>query len=286
MKFSVFYSWQSDLPNNSNRTAIQTAIEKAIKNVQKDEVDLEIAIDRDTSGVSGSPDIANTIFDKIKSSQIFVGDISIINSHIDQVRKTPNPNVLIELGYAASQMSWSNVISVFNEAYGKVDDLPFDLKARRLLIYSLKDSIGSKDVLQARITEAITAIIGDYKNQNRIYYGRWSATLGQMSTEQCIDVIKKLHLTTILKKGKNEVRMKIGSSEFLSLKNYIFFATPTRLGRAVAGVSNIDGGFDLVGEKIRVDSDQHSEMLFDLYQSTNALHGDMEFQVRFYDLQH
>src|ERR1043165_3134248 len=35
--------------------------------------------DRDTSGVPGSPDIAATIFDKIKAADIFVGDVSFIN---------------------------------------------------------------------------------------------------------------------------------------------------------------------------------------------------------------
>ena len=54
--FTIFYSWQSDLKNNS----IQTCIEKAIKEVKRKfekEINLEINVDRDTRNKSGSPSI-------------------------------------------------------------------------------------------------------------------------------------------------------------------------------------------------------------------------------------
>src|SRR6266852_4646548 len=126
MRITVFYSWQSDLPNRTNRGFIEQALEKAIKAVrsslviEKDErpSDADILIDRDTQGVAGSPDIAYTIFDKIQNAAIFVGDVSIINSHrkpsTEGFRPTPNPNILIELGYAANHLGWGNIICVFN----------------------------------------------------------------------------------------------------------------------------------------------------------------------------
>lgn len=34
LNYTIFYSWQSDLPNNSNRSFIEVAIKKAIKKVK------------------------------------------------------------------------------------------------------------------------------------------------------------------------------------------------------------------------------------------------------------
>src|SRR5262245_32315460 len=112
MECRIFYSWQTDLPNATNRGFIQTAIESAANAIHNDEsIKYEPVIDRYTFVVPGSPDIANTIFEKIDKSQIFVADISIINSSSSS-RKTPNPNVLIELGYAIKKLGLDRIIMV------------------------------------------------------------------------------------------------------------------------------------------------------------------------------
>ena len=99
----IFYSWQSDLPNRTNRRLIGDALEKAAKNLGADEaLDVEPVIDRDTLGAAGAPDIKETILEKINQCDIFVADVSILNP---RARKpAPNPNVLFELGYAVKQM--------------------------------------------------------------------------------------------------------------------------------------------------------------------------------------
>src|ERR1700678_4537311 len=104
----IFYSWQSDLPNACNRGFIQDCLGDAIKQLHAaEESALEPALDRDTRGVSGSADIAATIFTKIRASDVFVGDVSIINpGRSGECRPTPNPNVLAELGYAAGFHGW------------------------------------------------------------------------------------------------------------------------------------------------------------------------------------
>ncbi len=139
MNNSIFYSWQSDLPSSTNRGFIEECIKEAIKMLKKTyNFSLDIRIDHDTKNATGTPDIVNTIFNKIERAKIFIADISIINNN-PEGRKTPNPNVLLELGYAAKVVGWEKIICVFNKDFGEFEDLPFDLRFRRPLIYSLKD---------------------------------------------------------------------------------------------------------------------------------------------------
>jgi len=89
----IFYSWQSDLPNKTNRGFIEQALKNAVEAIRDDDsVQIEPVFDRDTKDIPGSPDIAKTIFDKIRRAQVFVCDVSIINR--ESTRLTPNPNVL------------------------------------------------------------------------------------------------------------------------------------------------------------------------------------------------
>ncbi|HEY4064163.1 MAG TPA: hypothetical protein VGM30_19790 [Puia sp.] len=161
MEKMIFYSWQSDLPTNKNRGFIQDCLEKSVKKLQNQHVHLEIAIDRDTQGVIGTPDIASTIFSKIEQANVFVADISFINPNTTG-RKTPNPNVLIELGFAAKSIGWENVLCIFNEEYGKMEDLPFDLRLRRPIPYriaSADNKVNERKELSARLQAAINEII-------------------------------------------------------------------------------------------------------------------------------
>ena len=95
----VFYSWQSDLSNRCNRGFIPEALQNAAATIEADEtIAIEPVVDRDTQGVPGAPDIAATIFSKFSGADVFVADVSITGR--GEKRPTPNPNVLIELGYA------------------------------------------------------------------------------------------------------------------------------------------------------------------------------------------
>jgi hypothetical protein len=162
MASTVFYSWQSDLPNSTNRGFIQRALERAAKDIISDEsILVEPVVDRDTSGVPGSPDIATTILEKIDACDVFVCDVSIIN-HDSENRLTPNPNVLIELGYALKRLGWNRVIMIFNTQFGKVEDLPFDLRMKRVISYSAiqenQDKASERRKLQKQLTNALKVI--------------------------------------------------------------------------------------------------------------------------------
>ena len=137
-RFIIFYSWQSDLPNVTNRGFIERALEQAIiDSTRGSQMELEPVIDRDTVGVPGTPDIAATIFSKIETADAFVADVSIINSS-SPGRLTPNPNVLIELGYALKALGWERIILMFNDAFGTLEQLPFDLQRKRVTTYTAR----------------------------------------------------------------------------------------------------------------------------------------------------
>lgn len=96
-KCLIFFSWQSDIPEC--RKFIQKALTKFRNKATELGLD-SIEIDRDTRNVPGSPDIPDTIFEKIKRCDIFVADVTIINRDLvpeeSSHRLTPNPNVGLE----------------------------------------------------------------------------------------------------------------------------------------------------------------------------------------------
>jgi len=133
----VFYSWQSWTDKKANRNLIEDCLEKAIRQIRKDDsMRLDPVMDRDTQGVPGSPDIADTIFEKVAAADVFVADVSFVHS-AGVGHPTPNPNVLVELGYALGTLGAKKVICVLNTATGRVEDLPFDVRGKRTATYHL-----------------------------------------------------------------------------------------------------------------------------------------------------
>ena len=107
--------------------------------------------------VEGRPG-SQSISDTIKECAVFVGDISIVNSENPKPRPTPNPNVLFETGYAIAHKGWERMILVANTAYGAVEDLPFDIRGRRITRYELREGEEKADV-RTRLVETLTEAI-------------------------------------------------------------------------------------------------------------------------------
>ena len=130
MVFKVFYAWQSDRPNSLCRGLIRGALDQAMKTLNA-ELDIEeadrVEIDQDIAGVPGSPNIAETILRKIRDCDAFVPDLTFMPFEKSQ-RHTPNPNVLIEYGYALGTVGDQRIVGVLNEAFGLPDELPFDIR--------------------------------------------------------------------------------------------------------------------------------------------------------------
>jgi len=146
-----------------NRNFIEEALKRALKSIKKDESEtIEPVLDRDTAGLSGSPSITESIFEKIALADVFVADVSIINKDSDE-RHTPNPNILVELGYAVAQLGWNRILLVQNTVFGGPEELPFDLRGRRVIPYIFGEKSGNRSeargLLQGRLEAGLRAVI-------------------------------------------------------------------------------------------------------------------------------
>ena len=125
---TVFYSWQSDAPNSTNRGLIGDALDLAVR-----------AIGADVSTVTGLGEGGG--------------------------RPSPNPNVLLELGYAAHALGWSRILLVVNSALGGIERLPFDLRSRRAILYSAAvtepDRAGPRKQLAGSLERGLRSILAD-----------------------------------------------------------------------------------------------------------------------------
>lgn len=85
-----------------------------------------------TSDRTGSPDIVDSLFEHIDEAVLFVADLTPIYSFEKKdgtIKKSPNPNVLIELGYASKALDWDRIICVID---GDLSELPFDISLHRM----------------------------------------------------------------------------------------------------------------------------------------------------------
>lgn len=178
-EFIVFYAWQSDSPKRENRNFIESALESALKQLSRaGTIESSPRVDKDTKDVPGIPDIASTILAKIQGADCFLCDVSFVgktppddDNNEDII---PNPNVMIELGYALSELGWERIILVLNDTTGRPENLPFDLRNRRWpIVYRLASDFEAdarakvKEQLAKRIQSAVEAIARLPERQKR-----------------------------------------------------------------------------------------------------------------------
>jgi hypothetical protein len=160
---TVFFSWQADTLTRIGRNFLKEVLEEVCTGIASDtDVDealRDVEVDSDTQGVAGQPPIVETIFKKIDASAVFVADMTFVGTRTDG-RSTPNPNVLIEYGWALRGLGHARVICVMNTAYGvpTSESLPFDLSHVRWPIrFNLPDGAGREHRAQQRL-ELVAAL--------------------------------------------------------------------------------------------------------------------------------
>jgi hypothetical protein len=181
MPHTIFFSWQVDTETRGGRNLIDTALERAASRIGTDteieEAMRDVAIDRDTKGVAGSPPIVDTIFKKIDAAAVFVPDLTFIAKRPDG-RPTPNPNVLIEYGWALKSLGHGRMVPVMNSAYGEpaAEAMPFDMRhLRNPITYNCPADLADAERRQVReqlskqLESAIRAVLEseEFKNSLR-----------------------------------------------------------------------------------------------------------------------
>jgi hypothetical protein len=167
MASPVFFSWQSDL--SANRGVIRKALDIALAEANAEasilEAQRELTADQDTQGLPGSPAVAEAILSKIRNAYAFVADLTFVDNG-DGARRHPNPNVLIEYGYAAHALGDGRIIGVMNTASGNPDALPFDLVHKRWPIRFRLEKTSDPSAVVASLAQdlkaAILAIIAQF----------------------------------------------------------------------------------------------------------------------------
>lgn len=159
--FKIFYSWQSDLPGSKTRNFIRECIDEAIDLALESEA-IEAERDEATTGTTGSPNIVTTLFSKIDDCDLFVADLSLcFTEDREKEKRSPNPNVLLELGYAVKTLGWDRVICLCNTDFG--DKYPFDIAHNRITNFSLEGK--SKKEVKGDIAKIIFINIRDLRKQ-------------------------------------------------------------------------------------------------------------------------
>jgi hypothetical protein len=185
----IFWSWQSDTPGKVGRHFVRDALRVAIEAL-KQAPDVEeptaaetrenIHLDHDRQGVTGSPDLARTIFEKIDAAAVFVADVTLIGTSDHGKKRHINPNVAIEYGHAHHALGDNAILMVQNTHYGDRDALPFDLKHKAGPIqYRL-----APDAKKADIEAAQKSLVGQFVTALRPFVERQTAQAAAPFQEQ------------------------------------------------------------------------------------------------------
>jgi hypothetical protein len=171
MPSTIFFSWQVDRSSREGRNFIERALQQAAGRIGEDatveKAVRELKVDRDTKGVPGFPPIVDTIFRKIDKATVFVPDLTFVGTRADG-RPTPNPNVLVEYGWALKSLTYARIIPVMNVAFGDpaAESMPFDMQhLRNPIAYNCRDDL-SEDArrkvrarLAAELEGALRAVL-------------------------------------------------------------------------------------------------------------------------------
>lgn len=161
-KITIFYAWQSDRPSKINRHFIRKALDDAAKRLTEDpSLSIDVVVDADTEGVVGTPPVTETILQKIGAADIFLPDFTFV-AEADAGKLIPNPNVMIEYGYALRALTFKAMMPVMNTHFGRPEKLPFDLgHVRHPTQYDLSSDIldGDRRALRAKFSTTLESIL-------------------------------------------------------------------------------------------------------------------------------
>jgi hypothetical protein len=166
MHAPIFYSWQSDTPADTGKAFLHEALRIAADRIASDvDSPFRPELDHDTRGVPGTPSMVAAILAKIDTCAVLVADVTLsFHRRFEPPKLAPNPNVLLELGYGLRRLGTERVLIVLDSAYGAPEQLPFDLRGSRAVVYSsvlaATDPVPTTDQLVADLEGQLRTIFG------------------------------------------------------------------------------------------------------------------------------
>lgn len=145
-EYTIFYSWQND--TDGDREYVRGVLESAIETVSKD-LDVKISIDSDSRDEDGETSIDAAIMTKIANCDFFVCDVTPVAQlypQKDVCKAVPNPNVMLELGFAIGNIGWERCILVWNTKMGSQQNAPFDIRNHVTAGYELSKEMLSDEI--------------------------------------------------------------------------------------------------------------------------------------------
>lgn len=129
----AFWSWQSD--NKDITEFIEKTLNSIVEELNKElHLHKKIKIDRAIESGEGARNIVINLQDKIRNADLFIADITPITNIINE-KLIPNPNVMMELGYAIESVGLHKICLVA-KASGKSGRYPFDIDQNHRITYS------------------------------------------------------------------------------------------------------------------------------------------------------
>jgi hypothetical protein len=172
MNYKVFFAYQSDIPEEFGKKFIIEAMDQTIDRMKKEGINLEL--EYGMRKTPGNPLLIEEMLGKSKNADLVLVDltftssknwfeskkIKFLNKEIRVLNRfedklSPNPNALLEMGYAWAQKGYHRTALLMNTAYGTPEDLPVDLKGFRWAIPFNINEINFSEAKQKRKELAI-----------------------------------------------------------------------------------------------------------------------------------
>ncbi|KZK92545.1 MULTISPECIES: hypothetical protein [unclassified Pseudovibrio] len=164
----IFWSWQSDTPSETNKNFVRGILNEIAADLTAEveassENSRDVEVLSDTQGHTGAVAIADAILEQIENSDLFIADVTPITQSKNG-KLIPNPNVMFEAGWAMKALSHKRCIFIMNSANDggapfKEDDLPFDIRHRRIKSYDLSENATKKSAKRNKLKSDLKTII-------------------------------------------------------------------------------------------------------------------------------
>lgn len=138
-RIGVFFAWQSDF--GTSRNNIQDALSRLEEEAAGWALVAPLIVEQAVEPKDGAVRIDSTLQDKIANADLFVGDITPVYAYDGKL--CPNPNVLIEVGFALASLAAPQVVLIERARDGETipgdgvrGTLPFDIRQVHRIRYT------------------------------------------------------------------------------------------------------------------------------------------------------